>query len=220
MSIVTYYAKEAAAWLSVGDAPKSAQSKAPRPEGRRRDPARRGRQAADEPAAVGVPARPGAVRLIAAEAELELGDGSTRTQPPARQADHPRDHPDLRHPRARLQSMLVAAKVDSENPQRAAADGQRPSRRLAQLPAHPRLQPLVHDRHAARLRARPGRARSTADGGDRRRVDAPAADPDPVQDQHEPGDGEGAPTPSRRRGRRRRPRASSRPSPTTTPTSP
>ena len=38
----------------------------------------------------------------------------------ARQADHPRDHADLRHARARLQSMLVAAKVDPEHPHRAA----------------------------------------------------------------------------------------------------
>ena len=58
------------------------------------------------------------------------------------------------------ESMLVAAKVDAENPQRAARDHQLAPRRLPQLPAHPRLQPLVHDRDAARLRARPRRARS------------------------------------------------------------
>ena len=70
-------------------------------------------------------------------------------------------------------------------------DHQLASRRLAQLPAHPRVQPLVHDRDPARLRARArGHARG-APAADRRRVDPPAADADAVQDQHEPGDGEG-----------------------------
>ena len=60
-------------------------------------------------------------------------------------------------------SMLVAAKVDSEHPHRRGADHQRAPGRLAQLPAHPRVQPLVHDRDRARLRARPrGHARRPA----------------------------------------------------------
>ena len=57
-------------------------------------------------------------------------------------------------------SMLVAAKVDPEYPHRAAQGHQHPPRRHAQLPAQPRLQPVVHDRHRAGLEARaPGHAR-------------------------------------------------------------
>ena len=52
-------------------------------------------------------------------------------------------------------SMLVAAKVDPDNPWRAANVDQRAPRRVAQLPPQPRVQHLVHDRHRARLRARP-----------------------------------------------------------------
>ena len=57
-------------------------------------------------------------------------------------------------------SMLVAAKVDPENPWRAANGDQRAPGRLAQLPAQPRVQHLVHDRHRARLAAGPRSARS------------------------------------------------------------
>ena len=88
-------------------------------------------------------------------------------------------------------SMLVAAKVDDEQPPPRRADHQLPPRRLPQLPAHARVQPLVHDRDPARLRAGPrGHARGAA-GRHRRRVDPPAPHADAVQDQHEPGDGAG-----------------------------
>ena len=50
-------------------------------------------------------------------------------------------------------SMLVAAKVDPEHPSPRGPGHQPASRRLAQLPAQPRVQPVVHDRHRARLRA-------------------------------------------------------------------
>ena len=53
-------------------------------------------------------------------------------------------------------SMLVAAKVDPENPWRAANIINEHPGRLAQLPAQPRVQHLVHDRHRARFAARPG----------------------------------------------------------------
>ena len=102
-------------------------------------------------------------------------------------------------------SMLVAAKVDGEHPHRAARDHQRAPGRVAQLPAQPRLQPLVHDRDAARLEARPRRHARRAEGAERRGVDPPAADAHDVQDQHEPRDGG-----RHRRARRRRSRRSSR----------
>ena len=63
------------------------------------------------------------------------------------------------------ESMLVAAKVDAEHPHRAAKIINSHPGRLAQLPAHARVQPLVHDRDPARLRARPRRARSTSCSG-------------------------------------------------------
>ncbi len=59
-------------------------------------------------------------------------------------------------------SMLVAAKVDPENPHRAAKVDQLAPGRLAQLPAQPRLQHVVHDRHRARTRSSGSRARSTS----------------------------------------------------------
>ena len=61
-------------------------------------------------------------------------------------------------------SMLVAAKVDPENPWRAANVINAHPGRLAQLPAQPRVQHLVHDRHRARLAARARAARSTCLG--------------------------------------------------------
>ena len=70
-------------------------------------------------------------------------------------------------------------------------DRQLASRRLAQLPARPRLQPLVHDRHRARLEARARGHARRARAADRRRVGAPAADAPAVQDPHGPRDGEG-----------------------------
>ena len=51
-------------------------------------------------------------------------------------------------------SMLVAAKVDPENPHRAAKFINTHPGRHAQLPAQPRLQPVVHARHRAGLGAR------------------------------------------------------------------
>ena len=166
--IITYFAKDAAAWLMRGarrdreplrrrDHDGRRDAEAPLAQGRRGGPARRDRQAADEPAPVELPA---ASRepfdAIAAKAELDPGEVKTRTQ---RLLDERiiREITPIFDTRALgYSSMLVAAKVDSENPHRPAADHQLPPRRLAQLPAHPRVQPLVHDRDAAGFRARAG----------------------------------------------------------------
>ena len=105
------------------------------------------------------PLDPEPFALVASEAGLELDDVLARTR---RLLDERiiREITPIFDTRALgYESMLVAAKVDAENPQRAAAGRQLPPRRLPQLPAHPRLQPLVHDRHPARLRAGAGRAR-------------------------------------------------------------
>ena len=117
------------------------------------------------------------------------------------------------------ESMLVAAKVDAENPHRAAKI----------INSHPGVSHNYLRTHEFNLWftiATPPDSELGLEGtlevlqrADRRRVDPPAADPDAVQDQHEPGDGEGHRGARRARSRPRR-RASSSASPTTTPTSP
>ena len=77
-------------------------------------------------------------------------------RPPRARADHPRDHADLRHARARLRLDAGRGEGRHRAPAPRGEDHQLAPRRLAQLPAHARVQPLVHDRHPARLRARPG----------------------------------------------------------------
>ena len=84
---------------------------------------------------------------------------------PARRADHPRDHADLRHPGARLRVDAGRGEGRLREPPARGEDHQLAPRRLPQLPAHPRVQPLVHDRHPARLRARARRARSRSSSG-------------------------------------------------------
>ena len=86
-------------------------------------------------------------------------------------------------------SMLVAAKVDAANPHRAAQFINSHPGRDAQLPAQPRVQPLVHAGRGAGLRARTRRHARRDGGQDRRRVDPPAADPEAVQDPHGSRDG-------------------------------
>ncbi len=88
-------------------------------------------------------------------------------------------------------SMLVAAKVDAENPQRAAAI----------VNSHPGVSHnylRTHDFNLWFTIATPPdselgleRTLEVLMRRDRRLLDAPASDPHPVQDQHEPGDGEG-----------------------------
>ena len=108
--------------------------------------------------------------------------------------------------------MLVAAKVDAENPHRAAKI----------INSHPGVSHNYLRTHEFNLWftiATPpdselglaGHARGPA-AADRRRVDPPAADPDAVQDQHEPRDGEGhRRARRRRRGGRRRASSSAQP---------
>ena len=106
---------------------------------------------------------------VAAEAELDLDELMTRTQRLLSERIIREITPIFDTRALGYESMLVAAKVDSSKPAPGGEDHQLPPRRLAQLPAHARVQPLVHDRHPARLRARPP--------GDARR--APASSPAP-----------------------------------------
>ncbi len=98
--------------------------------------------------------RPGRISQVAQEAGIDEAEVHRAGQAPARRADHPPGHADLRHPRARL---LLDARRRQGRPREPVARGQRHQRaprRLAQLPAQPRVQHLVHDRHRARLAAR------------------------------------------------------------------
>ena len=100
---------------------KDAAAEAPLAQGRRRDPARRDRQAADEPAAVELPARAGAVRRRSPKRRgCHVDETLARTR---RLLDGRiiREITPIFDTRALgFDSMLVAAKVDAENPHRAA----------------------------------------------------------------------------------------------------
>ena len=144
---------------------------------------------------------------VAAEAELELDDVMERTARLVRERIIREITPDLRHPRAGLRVDAGRGEGRLTNtPTARRRSSTRTPGVSPQLPAHPRVQPLVHDRDPARLGAGPPGHAGRAAGADRRRVDPPAADAAPVQDQHEPGDGEG----HRRAGRHRRGRAAAR----------
>ena len=80
------------------------------------------------------------------------------------------------------ESSLVAAQYDSARVDRRRRDRQRAPRRLAQLPAQPRVQPLVHHRSQPRLAARSGADGAGSPRNQRRAQHAAAADAPPVQD--------------------------------------
>ena len=80
-----------------------------------------------------------------------------RTRAPAARAHHPRDHADLRHDRARVQLDAGRGAGRRRAPAARRRGDQRAPGRVAQLPAQPRLQPVVHDRDRARLEAWPRR---------------------------------------------------------------
>ena len=115
--IFTYYAKEAAAMARV----KTPQSKARSRKDGAGDPARRHRQAADEPPAVELPARARSrSRRSPTRPGSRVADALERTQ---RLLDGRiiREITPIFDTRALgFDSMLVAAKVDAENPHRAA----------------------------------------------------------------------------------------------------
>ena len=137
------------------------------------------------------PLDPEPFALVASEAELDLDDVLARTQ---RLLDGRiiREITPIFDTRALgYESMLVAAKVDAEYPQRAAQI----------VNAHPGVSHNYLRTHEFNLWftiATPPDSELGLQGtlealmrGDRGGVDARTADPDPVQDQHEPGDGEG-----------------------------
>ena len=131
------------------------------PQGRLRRAARRARQEAAEPDAGQLPARAAPVRARGRPGGGVRGRGHAPRPAPARRADHPPGHADLRHARARLQLDAGGGEGGRREPPPRGQDRQLAPGRLAQLPAQPRLQHVVHDRHRARLEARAARARST-----------------------------------------------------------
>ena len=182
-------------------AARTAHAEGPLPQGRRGDPARRHRQAADEPDAVAASrSTPSRSPLVAAELELDLDDVIERTQ---RLLDGRiiREITPIFDTRALgYSSMLVAAKVDSEHPHRAAKI----------INSHPGVSHNYLRDHEFNLWftiATPPDSElglqgtlevlQELTGAD---VDPPAADADDVQDQHEPRDG-GRHRRARRQGR-------------------
>ena len=137
------------------------------------------------------PLDPAPFAAIAAEAEISLDDTLERTQ---RLLDGRiiREITPIFDTRALgYDSMLVAAKVDAENPHRAAKI----------INSHPGVSHNYLRTHEFNLWftiATPPDSElglqgtlATPAAAHRRRVDPPAADPEAVQDQHEPRDGEG-----------------------------
>ena len=151
--VITYHAKDVARWLRARQGPQSRKDGAAIP--------------LDETDKQLLNLMQGPFALVRAAvrarrrlAGLERGRGDAARPAPARRADHPRDHADLRHARARL--LLDARRRQGRRgvPAPGRAVHQHPPGRHAQLPAQPRLQPLVHARHRAGLQARPaGHAR-------------------------------------------------------------
>ena len=173
----------------------------PQPQGRRRRPARRARQAAAQPDAGQLPARAAPVRARGRAGRGARGRGDAPGPAAARRAHHPPGHADLRHAGAGLRVDAGGRQGRPREPAPRRQDHQLAPGRVAQLPAQPRLQPVVHDRHRAGLEARPAGHAGRAQRAHRRRVGAPAAHAQAVQDPDGPGDGEGhADLAARRRG--------------------
>ncbi|CAA9499733.1 MAG: Siroheme decarboxylase AhbA, alternate heme biosynthesis pathway / Siroheme decarboxylase AhbB, alternate heme biosynthesis pathway, partial [uncultured Solirubrobacteraceae bacterium] len=177
----------------------SSATQGPLAQGRRGDPARRRRQAGHEPHAGLVPARAAAVRPRGAARGDLRGGGPQARRAPDRPPDHPPGHADLRHPRARLRLHARRRQGRPGVPAPRREVHQHAPGRHAQLPAQPRLQPVVHARRREGLEARAGRharGHGARDGG---RVDPPAPDAQALQDPHGPRDGEGHRRPLRGR---------------------
>ena len=164
------------------------QPKAALAQRRRSDPARRARQTTSQLDAGQLPARAEALRQRRARTRRAGRHGScSASQELLDDAHHPRGHADLRHARASATSRCSSPQaLIAEHPHRAADVINEHPGRQPQLPAQPRVQPLVHDRHAAGLEARPRRHARHPRREVRRDQRPHAADAEALQDQHEP----------------------------------
>src|SRR3954469_20179635 len=179
-------------------------AEAPQPQGRRGGAARRLRPPAAQRDAGQLPDRAAPVRGGRARARRARGAGPRARAGADRRPHHPPGHADLRHARAGIRLDARRRARRSRAPVAGGEDHQLAPRRVAQLPAQPRLQHVVHDRGRGGLEARSARHARPAAGAHGRRVDPPAADAQAVQDPHGPRHG------GRHRGpaaARRRPRA-------------
>src|SRR3954447_4798095 len=162
-------------------------------------PPRRDRQAAAQPHAGPLPPRRAPVRRGRRGGGASGARGPAARRAPPRQAHHPRDHADLRHARAGLPVHARGGQGRSGVSAPRRPGDQRPPGRHPQLPAEPRVQPVVHGRRGAGLAARPpGHARRHG-RAHRRGVDPSAAHHQALQDPHGPRDGEGHGRARRRR---------------------
>ena len=91
---------------------------------------------------------------VAEQAGIDRGRGAGRVAAAARRPHHPPGHADLRHARARLRLDARRREGRPRAPVAGGEDHQRAPRRLAQLPAQPRVQHVVHDRRRGGLDAR------------------------------------------------------------------
>ena len=98
---------------------------------------------------------------------------------------------DLRHPPPRLRVEPRRGALAARAHRRDGRRLQRPPGRHAQLPARPRLRPLVHDRRAAQLAARPRADRRPARATSRTSSRSAAARPALLQDRRRPRHGGG-----------------------------
>src|SRR4051794_39480532 len=161
-------------------------AEAPQPQGRRGGAARRLRPAPAQRDAGLLPDRAAPVRRGGTLARRARGACPDARAGADRRPDHPPGDADLRHARAGLRLDARRRARGPRAPMARGQDRQLASGRVAQLPAQPRLQHVVHDRRRGGLEARPpGHARPPA-GADRRGVDPPAPDAEALQDPHGP----------------------------------
>ena len=154
--VITYHAKDAARWLQTLTATPKVRSRKDGAAVPLDDLDRRLLNLMQG----SFPIEPRPYARVAERAEVPEDEVLARVAAAARRADHPPGHADLRHARARLR---LDARRREGRPRAPVARGeghQLAPRRLAQLPAQPRVQHVVHDRRRGGLAARPaGHAR-------------------------------------------------------------
>ena len=183
--VITYHAKDAARWLHVDRRPQG-----PQPQGRRRGPARRDRQAAAQPDAGQLPARPAPVR-----GRRGRSPGSPRTRCSRASSTCSTTGSSARSRRSSTRARSATARCSSRR-------RSTPSTRSAPRSSSTRTPASATTTCATTTSTCGSRSRSRSDsklglqgtldviaGAHRRRVDPPAADAQALQDPHGPRDG-------------------------------
>ena len=182
--IITYHAKDVARMAST-----RSPRQGPFPARRLGRPARRDRQEAPEPHAGLVRPVRAAVRPRRRPRRPRGGRGDGAGPVPARQADHPRGHADLRHPRARLLARCSSRPRSTPTTRTARRSSSTRTRASRTTTCATTSSTSGSRSRSSPTPARPGRHARRDGGQDRRGVDPPAADAEAVQDPHGPRDG-------------------------------